>query len=189
MKFNDEMITQTKYIEILSDIANTNLSEEEEVFVALKGAFKEYLFCTQNNVYIIKKGFMTGHTFGNGDFKMPYRNITNVEVEFKFISGYFEVSAGGMQNTRKSYWSNDPNSDPAKQPNAISLNDHATKELFKKASSFILDKITESHHTSFSQTSNNQLSIADEIMKFKELLDQNIISTEEFDKKKAELLS
>lgn len=128
---------------------------------------------------------MTGHLFGDNTFKMPYRNITNVEVSFGFGGGYFEVSAGGIQNTDKIFWSTDKKSDPAKQPNTISLT-ASHKAIFIEASNLILEKISEINTPS--STLLQEESVADEIRKFKELLDDGIITQEEFDAKKKELL-
>lgn len=177
---------QPNYIKEVVNAAQSIVPENETIFIALRGAFKEYLVCTENNVYIIKKGYMTGHVFGGGAFKMPYRNITNVEVSFGFGGGYFEVSAGGIQNTPKNYWSNDKKSDPAKQPNTISLT-RADKESFTHASNLILERVALSHQSGTTQIF-QQESPADQIRKYKALLDDGIITQEEFSKKKKELL-
>lgn len=185
--FNEkELYHQPIYLQQLVAIANENIPDSEEISIALKGTFKEFLFCTDKNVYIIKKGFMTGNTFGNGHFKMPYRNITNVEVRTQLVGGYFEISAGGIQNTDKNYWSTDKKNDPAKQPNSISISGNQLKEAFQHAGSFILDKV---HSTNSSPVNINQsLSGADEIRKFKELMNEGIITQEEFENKKKEIL-
>lgn len=162
------------------------VDENEEIIVLLKGVFKEYLICTDKKVYVVKEGFMTGHTFGNGIFKMPYENITNAEVDFHMMTGYFEISTGGVQNKKYNYWSSDKNKDPAKQPNVISLNTVVRKD-FTDATQIILDKIFEKKNNN-SIVTINQKSVADEIREFKSLLDDGIISQEEFDKKKQELL-
>jgi hypothetical protein len=84
----------------------TLLSEGEVVHVKLRGAFTEALVCTDRRVLIVKGGFMTGQIFGTNAFQLPYSNVAGVEVKFHLLTGYFEVSAGGMQNLPKpSYWS------------------------------------------------------------------------------------
>jgi len=106
----------------------------------LKGAFKEALICTDSKVIIVKGGFMTGQVFGTNVFQMPYKNIAGVEIKFHLVSGYFEISSGGMQNTVKSYWSQDPNTDPAKAPNCVSIN-RSHVEKFRAACNFILSRL------------------------------------------------
>lgn len=185
----DLKIVQPKLQNQLISMAKQSIGENETLYVALKGAFKEYLFCTDKKVYIVKKGFMTGHTFGSGDFKMPYSNITNAEVDYHFASGYFEISSGGLQNKRLNYWSKDPNQDPAKQPNCISIT--TDKELFKSASNFIMEMIAKQHSQTATSTAVNvvtEKSAAEQIKEFKELLDMGIITEEEFSAKKKQLL-
>lgn len=169
--------------------ARSVLSPDEHILVALKGAFKEYLICTDTSVHIIKKGFMTGHTFGNGDFKMPYANVTNAEVDYHMMSGYFELSSGGLQNRRYNYWSSDAKDDPAKQPNVISLNNKQAADLFRQAANFIMEKSAEAKQPqTVSVQKESTVSAADEIKKFKELLDMGAISQEEYEAKKKQLL-
>lgn len=175
-------IDKNKYLPLLKKYVDDN----EEIIVLLKGAFKEYLICTDKKVYIIKEGFMTGHTFGNGIFKMPYENITNAEIDFHMMSGYFEISTGGLQNKKYNYWSRDEKDDPAKQPNVISLTT-AQRGDFTTATQAILDKIVEKKNNTTTVKVESK-SVAEEIREFKALLDDGIISQEDFDKKKQELL-
>ena len=93
----------------------------ETILVQLKGAFNEALVCTSRRVMIAKSGFMTGQMFGSDVFQVPYGNITSAEVKYGIMSGYFQVSAGGVQNTVKSYWSTGRESSPRKAPNCVSL--------------------------------------------------------------------
>lgn len=57
----------------LSQAIKEYVPADEKVVLALKGSNKEYLICTDKHVLIIKKGFMTGHTFGVGKFKIAYK--------------------------------------------------------------------------------------------------------------------
>lgn len=157
----------------------------EKVLVAIKGAFREYLICTNKSVYIAKKGFMTGHFLGKGNFHIQYNKITNVEIDMHLLTGYFEISTGGLENKRLNYWSNNVNEDPAKQPNCISLNKAVLKD-FEKARDFILNYETESESNADIK---NEKSIPEQIREYKKLLDDGIISKDEFEEKKRELLS
>lgn len=187
---NEQLYHQPSILKKLIEVANATIPENEVLLLALKGTFKEFLFCTDRNVYIIKQGYMTGHTFGLGMFSMAYNNITNVEIDMKLFGGYFEISGSGIQNTDKSYWSNDKKTDPAKQPNTISLGNKSYLEAFNYAKNFILQKSNEANNNSKldSVSSSYQVSIADEILKFKNLLDMGAITQEEFENKKKELL-
>lgn len=117
------------------------LAPGEAVEVQLRGVWKEVLVCTDRRVIILKSGFMTGQLFGSNNFQLPYSNVAGVEVKFHLLTGYFELSAGGMQNTAKSYWSNDKNTNTAKAPNCVTLNSRAQADRFRAACAFILDRV------------------------------------------------
>lgn len=182
MKKNAQMIFQKASLNQALAAAEKVVPQNETAYVALKGAFKEYLICTDRMVYIIKQGYMTGHLFGNGNFSMPYANITNAEVDFHLVSGYFEISSGGLQNKRYNYWSQDKDKNPAQQPNVISITGAPDAELFRRAARFILDTAAKAHGGGASASS------ADEIMKYKKLLDAGAITAAEFQAKKRQLL-
>jgi hypothetical protein len=78
------------------------LAPGERVFIKLKGAFQESLVCTDTRVLILKGGWMTGQIFGTDTFQLPYSMVAGAEVNFHLLTGYFELSTGGMQGTPKS---------------------------------------------------------------------------------------
>jgi hypothetical protein len=169
------------------------LAPGEVVHVQLKGAFKEGLVCTDRRVIILKSGFMTGQTFGTDSFQQPYRNIAGVQVKFNLMSGYVEINAGGMANAQKSYWSTDKKSDPSKSPNCVSLNSKAQAEKFRQAASFILE--TSHAANTLPQTPiaappvNDSEAILESIRKLGELRDAGVLSEDEFNAKKSQLLA
>ncbi|WP_191985901.1 SHOCT domain-containing protein [Levilactobacillus lindianensis] len=156
------------------------------VVIALRGTNKEYLIATNDQVAIIKTGFMTGHTLGSGVFRMPYSNITNAQVDYHMLSGYFEIAAGGVQNTAKNYWSTGSDS-PQESPNTITLTGDALRQHFLQAADLINNYVALSHQPQAAVASPTQDPV-DEIRKFKGLLDDGIITQEEFDTKKKQLL-
>jgi hypothetical protein len=81
---------------------------------------------------------MTGQLFGTNTFQLPYSQITGVRVRFNFFTGYFELSAGGMQNTDKNFWDNDKQFSPAKAPNCVSINGRGNASKFQGACGLIL---------------------------------------------------
>lgn len=167
----------------------------DTVLLKLKGAFKEGLICTESRVIILKSGFMTGQMLGTNAFQQPYSNIAGVQVQWHLMSGYFELSAGGMQNTQKRYWSQNRNTDPSKAPNCISLNSKSQAEKFRQACSVILNRVDEVRRvaplpsgvfpTVPATLNDDVLSILERLGK---LRDDGVVSEEEFFTKKAELL-
>lgn len=116
-----------------------------------------------------------------------FRDITT--IQFKncgWTNGFFEFTFGGGHDSRGGAWggmNNDnrfvfgaPTIGKAKQ---IALEMESINNLLQ-------EKLSESKSTKVSNASN--ISVADEILKFKNLLDSGIITQEEFEKKKSELL-
>jgi hypothetical protein len=185
------VIFQPDLIDEVMDRALSVIPVNEKIYVALKGAFKEYLYCTDKKVYIYKVGYMTGHIFGGDAFSMPYANITNAEVDFHLTTGYFELSSGGLQNQKLDYWST--NNSPQKAPNAISLTGTELRSVFTKAANFINDKAAEAHiphaqQVIVQQTVGQTKSLKEQLTDLKDLLDAGIITQEEFDTKKRQIL-
>ena len=97
------------------------LTPTEQVFIKLRGTFQEALVCTSTRVIILKAGWMTGQIFGTDMFQCPYSNVAGAQVNFHLLTGYFELSTGGMQNAPKSFWNSDKSVNAAKAPNCVSI--------------------------------------------------------------------
>jgi hypothetical protein len=115
------------------------LAPGEQVFVKLHGAFKEALVCTSMRVMILKGGWMTGQIFGNGTFQCPYSMVAGAEVNFHLLTGYFELSTGGMQGTPKSFWQGGNKPTAAKSPNCVSISGSIMAQKFRQACAFIME--------------------------------------------------
>ncbi|VDG23711.1 SHOCT domain-containing protein [Lactiplantibacillus mudanjiangensis] len=176
---------QKAYLNELLKVINTLGIDDTQVMIALKGAYKEYLITTGDEVIIAKTGYMTGHTFGYNVFRMPYQNITSVTVNFHLRTGYFEVAGGGVQSSPKSYWAQDETSS-AKAPNTITLSDKYLKDAFTDAANIINKYVALSHQQGIQPVAATDP--AEEIRKYKQLADDGIISNEEFEAKKNQLL-
>ncbi|MFT9056807.1 MAG: SHOCT domain-containing protein [Ethanoligenens sp.] len=169
-------------IEPLPANVEVEIPKSESIELALKGTNKEWLVCTNAKLYIIKKGFMTGHTFGGGVYQMPYQNITGVQTDYHVLSGYFQASTGGMQDQPKNYWASGSNS-PQKSPNCITITGKPLLEKFRSACDFINQKISDSHLPAAPA-----LDPVDQIKKLADLRDQGILTDDEFSAKKKQLL-
>jgi hypothetical protein len=129
----DELPTRLE--RVLADI----IQPGEEILVKLKGAFTEALICTDRRVMIVKAGFMAGVTLGSNVFQVPYRNITGAQVCKHWITGYFELSAGGVQNQPTSYWGS-RGRDAQHRENCVSINRSDAFARFNQAGTFILSR-------------------------------------------------
>ncbi|KRN13425.1 hypothetical protein IV37_GL000142 [Fructilactobacillus fructivorans] len=183
------VFTQEKDRKKIEKVASDfGLKDFDNLKIALKGTNKEYLFCDESKLYILKKGFMTGHMFGNQTYRMPYANISSVSVDYHMLSGYFEVSAGGVQDSKKNYWATTGKDSPQESPNTITLTGKPLKETFEKAADMINDIVANIHNPQNDNSTNQSNSAVDEIKKYKQLADDGIITNEEFEEKKKQLL-
>ena len=124
-----------------------------------------------------------------GDRTFFYKDLTSIEYKKPSVwaNGYIKfLTAGTMETKQNIGFLGNTTLEATKDPNTLILRAF-NKEIPKKSEeiyNFILKKIEECKINN-AQTN---ISNADEIMKFKKLLDEGIITQEEFEKKKKELL-
>jgi len=151
-----------------------SLAEKLGAISALIGVDGKYIACFDENCKIgTDKGFLTRET--SSDFY--YKNIRQVAlVEGGMIAkGYIYINVGG--DTPSVVWPTNPSGVLLKTKN---------NSLAKEIKSFIEKKMGE--QPSGSQNVVVESSGADELKKYAELKEQGIISQEEFDAKKKEIL-
>ena len=163
----------------------TSIHQNEQVVVKLHGVYKEALVCTNIRVIILKAGWMTGQLFGTDMFQCPYRNVAGAQVNFHILTGYFELSAGGMQNTKKSFWSTNNSISPAKAPNCVTIAGRDRADKFRLACAFIMHMASGGARAGV-QTSGDSIHTLERLAK---LRDTGVISVAEFQAKKAQILS
>lgn len=163
----------------------TSLHRNERVFVKLRGVYKEALACTDTRVIILKAGWMTGQLFGTDIFQCPYQNVAGAQVNFHLVTGYFEVSAGGMQNTKKSFWNTDNGVSAAKAPNCVSISGRVRADKFRQACAFIMHMASGSASAEI-QPNGDSINTLEQLAK---LRDTGVISVADFESKKAHILS
>ncbi|MFT4098793.1 MAG: SHOCT domain-containing protein [Rhodoblastus sp.] len=166
------------------------LQPGEVALIQLKGAFKEALICTDRRVIIVKGGFMVGNFFGNNVFQLPYANVASVEVKFHFATGYFEVSAGGMQNTSKSYWSGKKHEQSRYAPNCVTITGKPAADDFNRACAFILDRAAMARNPAAAASPPPVPSgAASAIEHLAMMRDRGLVTADEFEAKRKELLA
>ena len=161
------------------------LAPNEQVVVKLRGVYNEALVCTNIRVLILKAGWMTGQLFGTDMFQCPYPNVAGAQVNFHLVTGYFELSAGGMQNTKKSFWNTDKAVSAAKAPNCVSISGRDRAEKFRKACAFIMHMASGGASAGI-RHSGDSINTLERLAK---LRDAGVISVAEFQTKKAQILS
>ena len=97
-----------------------NLVPGETVEVIITGPSSQAIIGTNRSAFVYKKGFMAGASFGSELTTWDYRNLAGVQLHTGMMSGAVVLQASGQSGTSTSYWKN-KDSDPYKTPNAIPI--------------------------------------------------------------------
>lgn len=147
--------------------------------VSFKGKQGKTISADENFVTISQKSIFTG----TSDKKIPLRQISSVEVKKPgLLAGYIQIAEiGASKNKGFSTGA----MQAAQDENSVLFNWPSDYEAAMKVKTFIEEQMAKmSSGVQVVQAT----SAADEITKFKNLLDQGIISAEEFEAKKKQLL-
>jgi Short C-terminal domain/Bacterial PH domain len=177
-----------KATQLVEDIKGTskklleeNLRQGEEVRVLLEGVRAQCLAATDTRLMVIKTGASAGSVFGGKMCKtFPFEHVTSVDCSKGMMTGRFQVSAAGTHENRGSYLTD------FSAENVVNFKSgHYGK--FQAATSAIRD-LMERHRQSLAAPAGPAPSAADEILKLSQLKDAGVITQEEFDAKKRQLL-
>lgn len=178
---SEKIIEPIKNKKILSGIKQ-NITPDEEIYIQISNHSNDHvLIATSKGLYIFKAGFMGGATFGSKFTQFPYVKITGIELKFNLLTGSFEVSTGGVQKIVGIGLNNVVNA-----PNSIVI-DKIDRSKFERAA-IIIRKLIDLHNTS-QQIADYTPDIPDQLRKLSDLMKDGIITSEEFEQKKAVLLN
>lgn len=144
-----------------------------------KGSGKSIITIDGNFIRIKRKGFVNFMNHGlDGEKTIDINNLTGIQVKKAgFTSGYIQFIFMGSQESKKGVFA------ATQDENTV---------MFVKKEQKMADEIKEYIETFLAKKNNSQvaatISGADEILKYKELLDQGIITDEEFQAKKKQVL-
>ncbi|WP_147606633.1 DUF4429 domain-containing protein [Enterococcus sp. DA9] len=150
---------------------------EKEILIKSPG--KTLIKVTDDSISIIRKGFINLVNQGiKGEKTIPFKNISAVQLKKPGMSnGYIQFTLLGGNESRGGILA------ATKDENTVMF----TKKYWTEMEN--LKKYIEKQQSILDNNSKEtQISSADEIKKYKELLDEGIINQEEFDFKKKELL-
>jgi hypothetical protein len=164
-------------------LVRDNISEDK-IFVKLKGSFGEALVIADKNLYVLKWGFMAGNFLGGRCMSFGHRNIVGLEIKKGWTTGTFEVLTPATQNAQKSYWGMGSNN-AIRSDNVITFQSNKFN-LFQEAVKIGRELINKSHSQG-SQNSQNEPNYS-ELEKLAELKEKGIITQEEFNLKKKQIL-
>lgn len=160
--------------------------DTEKPIYEFDGGLKDTLLVYDDRIVIMHRGALNAISMGvKGDKTIYYSDITSVQYKKPgFASGYIQFSIpGGNENKGGIFGA-------TTDENSITIGNANLAPMAEKIVDFVNKKIREfkTRSVSGSATVIQQNSSADELKKFKELLDSGIITQEEFDAKKKQLL-
>lgn len=157
--------------------------QTERFIYELDGGVGDILFVYEDRVVIKHKGFLNLMAMGiKGDKTLYFSDITAIQYKRPgALAGHIQFSIlGGVEHTGGVF-------SASGDENTITINS-GTEVLAEKVVEYINQKLRECKAAKNGGTVIQQASAADEIKKYKELLDMGVITQEEFDAKKKQLL-
>lgn len=149
---------------------------------------KEFYFKSNGKYHVVvengylrwtSKGFMNLMTQGSkGEKSIPIKSITAIQIKPpRLTTGYIQFAYSGASESKGGIM------DAVKDENTITFSSKKDLEQAKE-----LKALIESLQNKDSQPETSNTSDADELIKFKELLDAGVITEEEFEAKKKQIL-
>lgn len=166
-----------------------NVSPSEQILIALVGDPGEALVASDKKVYVLKAGYAAGALFGSKCKVFPYRQITSVEFSSALTTGRIQITAAGAAEQAHGWKQSGvlaSVADARQAENVVNF-PRAKKNLFQEAATYIRHMVDEAHLENVA-TAATTPDPADQIRKLAGLLTDGIITQEEFDAKKKQLL-
>jgi hypothetical protein len=136
----------------------------------------------RNHIVIKRKGLLAklSHGFTKGEKTISFDNISGIQLKKPGLtSGYIQFTLSGGVESKGGIFQ------AIEDENTVSF--HKKRKNLPIAESIKDYILTHKEKSSFSDS--QQISVADEILKFKKLADEGIISSEDFKTKKRQLLA
>jgi Short C-terminal domain len=162
---------------------NAALEPEEQVVLSIAGEAGSALVATERRVFVFKKGAVSGSAFGKQLNSWDYSNISGVEVKQGITTHAVVVQVPGVAPVTKfGRFANGPNS-VWEAPNSIMATKTGVDQAIGALRRLIADHqrpshVNESHHSD----------PIDQIKRLGGLRDQGLLTEEEFQSKKRQLL-
>lgn len=176
-------ISEKGYAELSKEERQKQKEAESGLLVKLDGA-NGIVELYANRIVIRRKGFrgVLGHGFFKGDKEIILKSITGVQVKKAglVVLGYIQFSMMGGNEGRRGL------TEATQDENTVTF-DSSQNKIAEEVKNKVFELQQQAESKSVSQII-NPLSGADEILKYKQLLDEGIITQEEFNAKKKQLL-
>lgn len=147
--------------------------------LVLKGLGRKTVSVAGDSVKIEKNGLLTS----SREKTLPIRNISSVEVKKPgFAAGFIQFSMAGGKSLDSSFKFTGGAHDAARDENSVVFSGDADYETALRIKAYV-ESWSSARSTTSASTSD-----ADEIRKLKALLDEGVLTQEEFNHKKRRLL-
>jgi hypothetical protein len=164
-------------------LLDQSIEPGEKVEILIVGAFDQIVVGTDRRILVLKKGLMAGATFGHKLSSWEYRNVTGLQLDTRANSGILIIHAGGEEPIKSSYWASGKGS--AKEaPNAITFASKPPADA-QAAVAQLRQLIAEAHAPHQSTHTPDPI---EQLRKLGELRDAGVVTPEEFETKKRDLL-
>jgi hypothetical protein len=174
---------------------DANLAEGETVEVVITGPSNQAIIGTDRRAFVWKQGFMAGATFGAEMTSWSYRSLVGVQIHTGMMSGAVVLQGAGQAGTATSYWKTG-DGDPYQAPNAIPLTrpfDQAAAGVARLRQLIDIAHDPERHAVPPLPPPAGAAPAAEDpialLRQLGELRDAGVLTTEEFEAKKAEILA
>lgn len=148
--------------------------------ITIAGASRKYITLKEQNIVI---GRTKSLIAAAREKTIPIKQITGVEVKKPgaLVNGFIQIQTAGQVSGNSSYKFTGGTFDAVQDENSVVFSGEVNYKRAIKIKKYV-ENYSENQTTA-------QLSSADEISKYKKLLDENIITQDEFDAKKKQLLN
>jgi Short C-terminal domain len=167
----------------MKQLLDQSIDPGEKVEILIVGAHSQIVVGTDRRILVLKKGFMAGATLGHKLSSWEYRNVTGLQLDTRANSGILIVHAGGEEPIKSSYWATGKGS-AAEAPNAITFASKPSAEA-QAGVAQLRKRVAEAHAPQQSASAPDPV---EQLRKLGELRDAGVISSEEFESKKRDLL-
>jgi hypothetical protein len=179
------------------DAVAQGLMPGETVNVVIRGTSSSAVIRTDRRAFIYKQGLLAGATFGHKLASFAYENIVGIEVHTGAMSGAVVIHVPGAASVSTSYW-HDSKSDPHRAYNAVPImRPYAPAQAGAAQLRALIAEFSSGQRTSPPSVAAGPAveqvpqgsDPLEAIRKLGELRDAGLVTPEEFESKKAELLS
>ena len=170
----------------IKKVLNASIESDEKVKIRLTGTPGECLVVTDKKVIVAKAGYSSGALFGQKAKTFSFKQITSVEYSCGLTIGRVQITAAGTIESSSGHRKGilDSAADTFQAENVVTF--PSQKKLkFQKAATIIRQFIDKQYETPAAATAPD---IPEQIKKLAELMKSGILTEDEFNNKKAELL-